>query len=943
MKVVRFKLFSAILFYTYLSLGKYSYAQDLYYFDIKEQQLNKALIEFAIQSDKTLLYSYLLTQSKSSTQIKGYYSPQYALSKLLRNSSIKFKSINDDQFSLFAQKQSNTSDAKNKSPIILNTNVVAEKEAIEVINILGKSTLARTLNELPVPVDILSQKALTDTGQLEVARMIQSIAPSFNFSSSAISDGTDALQPATLRGLGPDQTLILVNGKRRHQASLLHINSSVGRGTTGSDINAIPIEAIKRIEILRDGAAAKYGSDAIAGVINIVLNDQLKATQFNSTFGQYSAGDGFNSKLSLSRGLSIGSRGSLNATAVAHLRDSTNRAGLFGTCLYSDCTTNPNGDVVTNSEIEITADRDVFKIGDSKFKHFNFVLNAQYPTTFGELYGFFNYSTRNNESSAFFRAPNEEKSNPILSDGIATMPNGYLPHIRAKVTDKATNIGLRRELGGHSHFDLSYTYGINAIKYTTFNSINPSYVNMLNNTSEYSADDIRQSIPNQAEAYGLCLSLSTLNLDFSHQFNRALLSLGAEIREDKYQVKPGTEYSYKDYDSDNGEPLFLEDYVKGIQGFPGISPKGKIDEKRDVLSLYIETSIDLSDSLLMKLAARHDGYNSFASTSNFKVSANWQLFSDLRLRGAFNTGFRAPSMQQLFFNNLSTQFLVDNTGELVAETVATISNADQLEFSGIPKLEEEKSNNYSLGLIYTPLENLNITLDYYHIDIYDRIVLSDQLAYGLSEKLDNLLTFKNVDKVQLFLNGANTRTQGLDFIAAWYQDIYGGKLTATLAANITETKVKSLYTPQGSGLSNLLNTQVFSKQDISIIESWQPNHRINLTTSFQKEKWNASLTLNRYGSYTIIDGGEQKYSAKLITDIKANFNLNKAITLHIGVNNLFNVTPDKNTIGNSHQGTIKDRNNNLVVESDGVFNYSRRSAPFGFNGRFIYSGLSINF
>lgn len=936
-------------------------------FDIKAQRADLALIEFAKQTEQTVVFSFDLAKQYQAQSVYGYYTQLEALSNMLKQTeldavvdqngllSIKLKQINRNDNNM--RKLSGVSAAV--LPLLMATNSQvanaqeqAAQENIEKIAIVGSRVAGRSVEDLPVPVDILSAEALENTGQTEVGRMLQAIAPSFNFSSSSISDGTDALRPATLRGLGPDQTLVLINGKRRHQASIIHINTSVGRGTAGTDMNAIPAAAIKRIEVLRDGAAAQYGSDAIAGVINIVLKDADEGGKAAVNYGQYSEGDGETVTVDFNKGFALGDDGYLNTTINYRDRAPTNRAGLHGSCQFYGCTELSDGTLLAGDPRELTAPRDTFRIGDADSQQFALTVNTGYELAGGELYGFITYSTRDNESAAFFRENANGVGNPVLQDGDAVIPMGFLPKINTTIDDVSYNFGFKKEFDNSSSLDLSYTYGENSIDYTTSDTINGSYANLLRYDQGLSADDIRATIPRQAYAYGMELSLQTINLDFTQDYDDFSLAMGAELRTDEYRILEGSEYAYRDYDTNNGVNIYdgmsggigSENAAGGTQGFGGSAPASSVDESRDVISFYLDAETYIIDDVIISGALRYDNYKGFGDTVNFKLAGNWSVTDDVSLRGAVSTGFRAPSMQQLYFNNISTQFVVGPDGTLVAEEVGTFRNDSTLAQSiGIPKLKEEKSQNLSMGIVYNVTDNINVTLDYYSIDIDDRIVISNRLGKGLSDTLDAALVSSGAGAGQFFLNGADTETQGIDFVATWNTEGLGGTLDFTLAANFTETDVVDLFTPQGSGLETIPVEDVFSSQETSIIEEWQPQDRVNLSALYRLEDWTVNLSLNRYGEYTVEDGGRQTYGAEILTDIKVNYFVTDNLSLNIGANNLFDVYPDKNTIGNSRAGTIVDASGNTIVSSTGVFEYSRRSAPFGFNGAYYYVGAEYRF
>jgi len=942
-----------------------AFAKSLQRFDIDKQRADKALIAFARKANQTIIFSFDLTKQYQANALKGYYSVDSGLQKLLKATGLIAVVNNSGQLSIQVDNhERNITTMKTTTmmkaaliPVLLGaasqTALAQEaaqvsEEDVEKIAIIGSRVAGRSAEDLPVPVDILSAEALANTGQTEVGRMLQAIAPSFNFSSSSISDGSDALRPATLRGLGPDQTLVLINGRRRHQASLIHINTSVGRGTAGTDMNAIPAASIKRIEVLRDGAAAQYGSDAIAGVINIVLNDASEGGKVAVSYGEYSEGDGETTNVDISKGFSLGDNGYLNTTLNFRDRGYTNRAGLHGSCQFSGCIEQANGNLLLGDPREATATRETFRIGDADSSQFGLTINTGYELGDGELYGFITYSNRDNQSAAFFRHNNNNGGNAPLQDGDATIPAGFLPKINTDIQDISYNFGYQTEFSDGSSLDFSYTYGQNNIDYVTSDTINSSFANSLRYESNLTADEIRSSVPRQASAYGLELSLQTLNLDYTQDFDLFSLAMGAEIRTDQFIVTAGDEYSYRDYDTDSqGNSLYPDDRSAGTQGFGGTAPMQAVDESRDVISFYVDAETELTEDIIVSGAVRYDDYQGFGDSTNFKLAANWSITEDIAIRGAMSTGFRAPSMQQLYTDNISTQFQNDPNnpdGDQIAVQVGTFRNDSNLAKAiGIPELKEEEATNFSLGTVIHITDEINLTVDWYSIDIDDRIVLSNSLEKGLSPALDAALIASGAGAGQFFLNGADTETTGIDIIATWNTELLGGDFSLTAAANFTETDVVSIYTPADSALGGVDPTDVFSEQAISIIEEWQPKDRVSLSGLYQISDFTINLAFNRYGEYTITDGGTQTYGAEVLTDLRVSYQVNDQLSFNLGGNNLFDVMPDKNEIGNSRSGTIVDASGNVIVSSPGVFTYSRRSAPFGFNGAFYYAGAEYRF
>ncbi len=823
-----------------------------------------------------------------------------------------------------------------------------EIAAFEEIFIVGSRTLGRTADDLPVPVDLIDEEILRDTGQLELGRMLQQTVPSFNFSSSAISDGTDALRPATLRGLGPDQTLVLVNGKRRHQAALIHINTSVGRGTAGTDLNAIPAAAIQRIEILRDGAAAQYGSDAIAGIINIVLKDDDAGGRVSGTWGQYTEGDGETYTVDFNRGLAIGDSGYVNFTLSYRDRERTSRSEPQGVCLYGGCVDTDNNGYLEPGpgfeSLEVTGPgRHGLRIGDADSSQVSAVLNASASVGPGEAYGFIAYSDRQNESGAFYRNP--AGSGASLGNGSNPVhPDGFLPIIHSTLEDHSLNIGYLVEFSFDSILDVSFTTGGNRVDYNTQNSANYSYANYLRFEENRTDDVIPGLMPRAAYAYGLELELSTFNVDYSHAWDALNLAAGVESRTDEFRILPGEEYAWRDYDTDpvTGDSLYPQDAEGSIQGFNGISPDSQTAESRDIFSVYLDSEYEPFDRWLISAALRYDDYEGFGDTTNYKLASIFDLGANLKLRGSFSTGFRAPSMQQLYFNNISTQIRGDQT-----VTVGTFRNdSEAVRAIGVPELKEEESRNIGLGLAARFGTSWELTVDLYRIDIDDRITISNQLsgdAYPgpLATALDNA----GAGAAQFFLNGADTRTRGIDLVSSYTGIQFGaGHLDLTLAANFTDTEVTRVYVPASGAISTISADDVFSEQDISIIEEWQPKDRVIVSGKYYFGNFSANLAFNRYGEYSTLDDlGRQTYGAEWLTDVRVNYHMNSSVSFFLSGNNVFDITPDRVTNTGSRGGLFESTAGAEDMASRSVFPYSRRSAPFGFNGAFISAGATYEF
>ena len=797
-------------------------------------------------------------------------------------------------------------------------------ELDEIITV-GTRVPERSRLDSPVPVDVINEDAIRKTGHTEVGRVLQTLAPSFNFSSSSISDGTDALRPATLRGLGPDQVLVLVNGKRRHGSALIHVNTSVGRGTAGVDLNAIPASAIKRIEILRDGASAQYGSDALAGVINLVLKDDYEGG-LGYSYGSTYAGDGETFSLNAHKGFKFGNDGTIHGAIEYRDRQPTNRAGLTGVLQY------PGSEVKEGSPVQLvndagnkehSFDRQNFRIGDAESRQGALVLNLDKPIDSiwqgASFYSFLDYSNRQNTSAGFYRRANQLDRNPEGSD----YPDGFLPLINTNVLDYSIGVGIKQKFNSGLRMDASVVTGGNSFAFNISNSHNASLV------------AAEGSSPSSADAGDLRLFLNTVDLDFSLPTDWGNVAVGGGFRNDIYQITAGEEVSYKDYDGPDGAS-------GGIQVFPGFQPSNEVNELRTAFAFYTDVELNPIGSVFVNPAARVENYSDFGSTVNGKMALRYEPIEELALRGSASTGFRAPSMQQLYFNNVSTQFnTVD--GQSVAQEIGTFRNdSDIAKAVGIPELTEETAVNVSSGFILHPLPRLTLTADVYRATIRDRIIISGRLASGnegIPSGIRKSLADSGVAGAQFFMNAADTQTQGIDVVASYTYPVFEqGRLLFSFAANYTETEITDVNLPAN------LPESLFTEQDRSIIETWQPKDRVSMSTRYTNGSLGVDYAVHRYGEYTVIDGGKsQTFTPKYLTDIQISYGLGEYGRIKIGANNLFNVTPDENHIGQSRGGKIVDPWGNVIVDSPGVFTYSRRSAPFGFNGGLYYIGWENSF
>lgn len=848
----------------------------------------------------------------------------------------------------FSSKRLNTTAGQTEVTVVL-----APIQTVDAVVVVGTRSIGRRALQAPVPIEVVNREQLSLTGQSETGRVLQMLVPSFNFSSSTISDGTDALRPATLRGLGPDQTLVLVNGKRRHKSALLHVNTSVGRGTAGTDFNAIPSAAIERIEVLRDGAAAQYGSDAIAGVINIVLKDDIDTGNADIYWGQTYEGDGDTWNGNANYGMKVGESGFLNLTAEWRDRYRTNRAGLTGTQQYDWIDVDPgrpadhvleteNDDgTVTEKPVwfdprEYTFERQNFRIGDAdssqKVGFYNFGL----PLAVGlELYSFGGHSARQNNSAGFYRRANQA-SRTVTE----IYPDGFLPEINTDIGDTSLALGMAwTHEATDLNVDVSVNHGLNTFDFLISNSLNASY---------------GPSSPTSADAGGFELSQTAFNLDVTYplDYQSSLINLagGVEFRREGYGIHAGEPLSWIN------AGLGVDGASGGIQVFPGFRPDNEVDESRTNIAGYADFESYLSgqpgSGLLVGAAVRGEQYSDFGATVTGKATARYDLTKQVAVRAAGSTGFRAPSLQQLYFNNISTQFKVDaddvdkdgNTEELIALEVGTFRNdSDAARALGIPELKEETAFNVSGGFVLKPIEKLWLTVDGFLIQIDDRIVLSGSFS------ADDItaLARAGASSAQVFTNVAQTRTQGVD-VAAGYLHAFDNESLLNLRAAVTWADTEVIGDVDAPAILLGREDTLFPSQERSMIEEWQPNTRVNISADYMIGDLTIGGALRYFGSYTVQEGSgddpaRQTYGGKWLTDLQSNYQLNEGLSLTIGANNLFDQVPDLNEIGQSRGGTLTDGTGQVIIDSPGVFTYSRRSAPFGFNGGLYYAKLSYRF
>jgi iron complex outermembrane recepter protein len=804
------------------------------------------------------------------------------------------------------------------APTTLALTMAQDQEFEEVIMVVGSRT-PRSNGETTAPVDILTTEEIARSPQLETSRMLASLAPSFNSTPQTVADGSDHVNPASLRGLGPDQVLVLVNGKRRHKTALMHVNGTFGRGTVGVDLNAIPSSSIKRIEILRDGAASQYGSDAIAGVINIVLKDITDLVEITTATGITGEGDGAQIKTSANYGFKLGDKGFINITGEFIDRQDTNRAGTYTGRIFSN---DADMDAAELAARGLTADDFEMKIGDSAATVAMTSYNLEYPLNDNAtFYSFGGLTHRNGTSAGFYRYPKD-----VTQVVPELYPLGFLPEIVSTVDDLSIGAGLRGKKAGWD-LDFSVVHGRNSFQFNIENTNNASLGTRSPTTFDAGTLGFAQTVGN----FDLVRPLDV------PQLKSLALVLGSEFRLENYSITAGEEASYSL--GPVTVPNSTTPKAPGSQVFPGFQPSNEVDRYRDNIGLYAGFESELKKGISVDVGGRFENYSDFGRSLIGKAAARAEVHKHVALRGAVSTGFRAPSLQQFWFNNVSTVFVpVGPAGTLEARQVLTANNLNPVTKAfGIPDLQEEKSLNFSAGIALKPIENLSITVDGYYIAIDDRIVLTGRFTNANPNVAAILAPFPSVSQVQFFSNAVDTATQGLDVVADYSMDVGEGSLNLTASANFTRTNVEAVNIPGSLSAAfaddaAALRTSFFGRQEENRLEDTVPRVRGTLSGRYTLGLFSALLRANYYGSVRSkpdLSVNDEEFGAKRLFDVDLGYQVTKNLRLTLGAENLLNTFPDKQE---------KAANTSL-----GRFPYSRNVSQFGQNGGFYYGKLQLTF
>jgi iron complex outermembrane receptor protein len=764
-------------------------------------------------------------------------------------------------------------------------------QQMQTVSVVGSRRATSSATDTVVPIDIIPMaQAAERGGQFDLSQTLTNISPSFNSTRQTGADGADLVDSAALRGLGSDQTLVLVNGKRRHTSALVNLFGARNRGNTGTDMNAIPMLAIRDVQVLRDGAAAQYGSDAIAGVMNINLKKSL-GCEAVAGYNQYSAGDGKNYLASAYCGIALG-------------------GGVVGI----------TGEYLDRGRSDRSEPDNPRIIGDSKSENQTLYVNGEIPTgvsdNSGRLYFTAGVQKRDASSAAFGRGG--IGSDDIPSRNSAAMyPEGFVPFINGDMDDRYAIVGHRAKIG-EWNADLSQTYGYNRLIYDISNTLNASIANadLLGGGSGTS--------PSHFGAGGFSFEQWTTNADFSRYFDGLLgkgmnVAFGAEYRVEKYKIFAGEPGSYVDADGvgTGGNA--------GSQGFPGFQPGDETNARRHSTAAYLDLEADLTDAAKLQAALRWEKYSDFGSTVTGKVAGSYRVAPTALLRASASTGFRAPSLQQAYFSSTFTDFI----GGVPTDVVLAPNGGAVAAAAGIPNLKEEKSTSFTLGTTWTPTDAISVTADLYHIRIRDRIVLSGRFDADNYPELAARLATLGVGQAQFFVNSVDTKTQGLDLTASHRGSLFGNRLTTFLAANLSKTSVEDIHAPSSlRGYEDVL----LSERERLFIEQGGPRRKATLGFDYITGPLETDFKIIHFGPQTLgtFSGTAAgvpnlRYEAKTSADLAVTYTVSKNAKITVGGNNLFNAKPTSQN----------------ADETDNGFRYD--SVQFGLNGTSYFARLHVRF
>ena len=860
-----------------------------------------------------------------------------------------------------------------------------ESEITELgeIVFVGTRGSGRAKTETPVPVDVIRINQIgLPTAKTDLTSVLNVAAPSFNYNKQSGADGSDHIDIGTLRGLGPDHTLVLINGKRRHPTAFVGLFGTRGRANSGVDMNGFPEASVDRIEILRDGASAQYGSDAIAGVINIILkkdinhwtvnagwsgyyDTEFNAEKFNEGNQYYSGNkiDGNTFTFSANNGLRIGKNGGFINFSLDFLAQEKTYRQVDTTDPYNN----------KNSLVYINTGRRAF--GDGSLKTGGAMYNMEIPTSENSKTTFYSFGAYNYKASdAFAYSRNwtaKPERFPVNANGtridvpsiMRTANDGevyYNPHIQTHISDASLAAGFKGSTGKDWNWDISNTIGRNDFHYYGDKTFNASLIG--------------QSTPNDFDDGGFNFLQNTLNIDFSKSIKSVAqglnLGLGAEFRYERYEIYNGEDLSYKNYSpADVFYPVVNEDRApaSGSQGFPGFSASDAVDANRTNISVYADAALDVTREWLINGAVRFENYSDFGSVFTGKFATRYKVANNFNIRGSVSTGFRAPSLAQIHFSNTLTSF---SGGQLVQSLIAP-NTSDITRAAGIPELTEEKSVNASLGFSWKPATGFTVTIDGYIVKVKDRVVLS-----GLFSKDDATLDPDfiakfptDVSTAQFFANAVSTTNIGLDVVADYTKKFGANTLKILLAGNIQDVKLDEINIPDVLNDTKLHQKTFYSDREEAFLIASAPETKVTLGVDYTMAKLGFGGHFTYFGKVILLGFGDGSapdpsspggydnpnysginprvpsdadasvyipevfnYGGKITTDLYVSYKFSKSVSLFLGADNVFNVHPNLG-VNPLAKGYAQDN------ESGGAWD----SVQMGFNGRRLFTKLAFNF
>lgn len=787
--------------------------------------------------------------------------------------------------------------------------MLQEGVALDAVVLTGNRSKPRTILDSPVPIDNIGVQELRASGQPIIERMLTFKVPSFNSQNQAISDATAHYDPADLRGLGPSRTLVLVNGKRKNQSAQVYLNRTPGKGEVGIDLKSIPTAAIERVEVLRDGASAQYGSDAIAGVINMVLKKDVQFSNFSTRAGITSEGDGFNFASDFNTAVNFGDGGFANVTLGYYKQKLTNRAGTPGTDdLPSDARPNEIEWAQNNPDLGM-------HVGQPDMEQKDFFLNLSHPLgDNAELYSFHGYTTRTGRSFAYYRAPYWRRD--VADAGFITAPEdfqGYQPTFETDINDHINALGVKFGLGEAMNVDASVTYGSNKVMYTVNNSVNRDYL-ADNGTS-----------PRTFHPGGYALRNVIGNLDFTNQFS------------DMVSASWGIEYKKEYFEGFEGDPRSY--YGGGSDSFAGIKPEEAGEWDRNNFAAYAGLDFDISEELLLGIAGRYEDFSDVEDTNfSWKVNGRYKLGDNGAVRASYSTGFRAPTLHQRYLTNSQYIIVAGSSEPLLQGTLANDSNAVQ--DLGVPSLTYETSQNLAAGITYKFDRNFSASIDFYQIKVDDRVLFSSQIGYqngapgAPTNPVETILDNNGVVAVQFFINAGDTKTTGADIVLNYNNIDFGaGRLNMSLAANFNKTEIDAIDTPD---LLAAEGYNIFTREEQGLITNSRPRSKVLLGLNYDADRVNIGLNNTMFGKVTITapegsGGTDQELSSKIATDISFAYKLSDKLSINTNLNNIFDVYPD-----------VTDAST-MTAQAGSRFVYSSEVQQLGQLGTNFMIGLNYQF